>query len=160
MKSKLNMDQVTEATADVVVLSADTAIEAINIKKKVISTMDKGKKSEETVDHTQMKIKCHADMRRNEAKLKKDFDDILAIWGAKVKTQEITKAFKIVTSIQDLREKMAQPEYDGTELLTSTKEAISSLKQFKEKAPNMEELMENLMTADTMEERKRQLNHF
>ena len=88
--------------------------------------MEKFKKSEETVDHAQMSIKHHAEMRRNEEKLKKDIDDICTNCGETVNTQEITKVFKIVTTIQDLRSKMAQPEYDGTELLTSNKEAIGS----------------------------------
>ena len=73
--------------------------------------------------------------------------------GETVNMQEKIKVFNIVTTIQDLRSKMAQPEYDGTELLTSTKEAIGSLKELKDKAPNMIEIMENLMTADIIEER-------
>ena len=52
---------------------------------------------------------------------------------------------------------MAQPEYTGTKLLTSTKEAIGSLIELKDKAPNMIELMEDLMTAGIIEGRKKQL---
>ena len=61
------MDQVTEATAEVVILSAGTAMQAIDIKQEVIpKTMKKFKRSEDTVDQAQMRVKYYENIKKRE----------------------------------------------------------------------------------------------
>ena len=58
------MDLVTEATAEMVILSAGIVMQAIDIKQEVITkTMKTFKRSEDTVDQAQMRVKYYENIK-------------------------------------------------------------------------------------------------